>query len=327
MKKNVLITGAAGFIGSNLAAYLLGRGCEVWGVDNFSTGSKKSLTHLKKNKKFRFYETDISKYSGKSKNSPLAKIHPDCIVHLAAAKIPRYGNSLHTLKNNVHGTENMLETARRCGAKFIFASTSDVYGKNKNLPFREDGDLLLGPPVSRRWAYASSKLLDEHLTIAYSEEFKLPVVILRLFGGYGPGQSLSWQGGPQGIFIEAGLKGDKIPIHGDGRQTRTFIYIDDIVRAIYMAMTRKEAVGEIINIGTSREISIKEMAEMIWKLCGKRGRPDLEFIPYTKFSRRYEDVRRRVPDITRAKKLLGFCPQVELKDGLSRMIKWQREKS
>ena len=320
MKRNVLITGVAGFIGSNLAAYLLRRGWVVYGVDNLSTGSRKNVNPLKRNKKFHFYEIDISK------KLSIPKIHPDIIVHLAAAKIPRYGNSLHTLKTNVHGTENMLEAARKFRAKFIFASTSDVYGKNKELPFREDGDLLLGSSLSRRWAYAVSKLLDEHLTIAYSEEFKLPIVILRFFGGYGPGQNLSWTGGPQGLFIEAALKGDKIPIHGDGKQTRTFIYIDDIVRAIYLAMTRKEAIGEIINIGTEREISIKELGKLIWRLCDKKGEPDLEFIPYAKFSGKYEDVRRRVPDITKAKKLLGFSPEVELEEGLLRLIKWQKEK-
>jgi len=320
MKKKVLITGVAGFIGSNLAGKLLQEGWEIYGIDNLSIGLKDNLKSLKKNKKFHFFEMDISK------KISIPKINFDIIVHLAAAKIPRYGNSLHTLKTNVHGTENMLEVARKLHAKFIFASTSDVYGKNKELPFREDGDLLLGSSLSRRWAYASSKLLDEHLAIAYSEEFKLPIVILRFFGGYGPWQSLSWTGGPQGIFIEKTLRGDKIPIHGDGKQTRTFIYIDDIVRAIHLAMTRKEAIGEIINVGTTREISIKELAKLIWRLCGKKGEPDLEFIPYNKFSGKYQDVRRRVPDITKAKKLLGFSPEVGLEEGLIRLIKWQKEK-
>ena len=214
----------------------------------------------------------------------------------------------------------MLDIARKCRAKFIFASTSDVYGKNKELPFKEDGDLLLGTSFSRRWAYAVSKLLDEHLTIAYSEEFKLPIVILRFFGGYGPGQNLSWTGGPQGIFIEAALKGNKLPIHGDGRQTRTFIYIDDMVRAIHLAMTMKAAEGEIINIGTKREISIKDLAKVIWRLCKRRGRPNLKFIPYAKFSKKYQDVRRRVPDISKAKKILGFYPEVELEEGLLKLI-------
>ena len=311
---NILITGVAGFIGANLANYLLKRGWEVYGIDNLSTGPRENLKALKKNKKFHFYKIDISK------KVSIPKIHPDIIVHLAAAKIPRYGNSLHTLKTNVHGTENMLDIARKCRAKFIFASTSDVYGKNKELPFKEDGDLLLGTSFSRRWAYAVSKLLDEHLTIAYSEEFKLPIVILRFFGGYGPGQNLSWTGGPQGIFIEAALKGNKLPIHGDGRQTRTFIYIDDMVRAIHLAMTMKAAEGEIINIGTKREISIKDLAKIIWRLCKRRGKPNLKFIPYAKFSKKYQDVRRRVPDISKAKKILGFYPEVELEEGLLKLI-------
>lgn len=313
---NVLITGISGFIGSNLARDLLKRGFDVWGIDNLSAGLEKNLVALKTNRNFHFYEVDVSE-------EYLPGARPQVIVHLAAAKIPRYGNSLHTIETNIHGTENMLKLARRYNAKFILASTSDVYGKSRNIPFREDGDLLLGPTSSRRWAYAASKLVDEHLTIGYYEEFRFPVVILRFFGGYGPGQSLSWQGGPQGIFIEAALKGDRIPVHGDGRQTRTFIYIDDIVRAIYLSIVEKKAEGEIINIGTDEEISIIELADMIWRLCGREGKPDLEYIPYTKFSQRYEDVRRRVPDISKAKRILGFSPEIKLEDGLSRMIKWR----
>lgn len=316
----ILISGAAGFIGSNLARFLLKQGGEIYGLDNLSTGSKENLADLIKDKNFHFLQIDISR------NLSFLEISPEIIVHLAAAKIPRYGGSLHTLKTNLSGTENMLEMAKRSRAKFILASTSDVYGKNKVLPFREDSDLVLGPSHIQRWAYAASKLIDEHLTLAYSEEFKLPAVILRFFGGYGPGQNLSWTGGPQGVFIEKSLKGERIPIHGDGTQTRTFIYIDDLVKAIYLAMTRTEAEGNIINIGTEREISIIDLAKLIWRLGGKEGEAPLEFISYETFSRGYEDVRRRVPDISRAKEILGFCPEVELEDGLSRMIKWQKEK-
>lgn len=312
----VLISGVAGFIGSNLATYLLKEGWEVYGLDNLSTGSRENLMPLKENKKFYFYERDISQ------DLSSLNIQPEIIVHLAAAKIPRYGGSLHTLNTNTRGTENMLELARQNQAKFILASTSDVYGKSHNLPFREDGDLVLGPSWVRRWAYAASKLIDEHLALAYNEEFKLPVVVLRFFGGYGPGQNLSWTGGPQGVFIAASLRGERIPIHGDGKQTRTFIYIDDLIRAIYLAMTRAEALGQIINVGTEREVSIVELAKLIWSLCRQKGEPPLEFIPYSQFSRGYEDVRRRVPDISRAKEILGFYPEVELEDGLNRMIKW-----
>lgn len=312
----ILISGAAGFIGSNLSRFLLKQGWEIYGLDNLSTGSRDNLAGLIKDKKFHFLQTDISG------DIPFLEIPPEIIVHLAAAKIPRYGGSLHTLKTNLRGTENMLEMAKRSRAKFILASTSDVYGKSKGLPFREDGDLVLGPSWVRRWAYAASKLIDEHLALAYNEEFKLPVVILRLFGGYGPGQNVSWTGGPQGVFIEKSLKGERIPIHGDGAQTRTFIYIDDLVRAIYLAVTKAEAEGKIINVGTEREISIMDLAKLIWRLCGKEGDAPLEFISYETFSRGYEDVRRRVPDISRAKEILGFCPEVELEDGLNRMIKW-----
>lgn len=316
--KKALITGSAGFIGSNLASYLLNKGWEVYAIDNLSAGIKENLRSLKRNRNFHFYEYDISR-----RILPL-NIRPKVIVHLAAAKIPRYGNSLNTLRTNMHGTENMLDVARKCRAKFIFASTSDVYGKSMELPFREGGDLLLGATISRRWAYASSKIFDEHLTLAYVEEYGVPAVILRFFGGYGPGQSLTWTGGPQGIFIEKSLKGDKIPIHGDGRQKRTFIYIEDLVKAIYLAMTEDKAIGEIINIGTCEEISIRDLAGLIWRLCKRKGMPPLKFIPYSKFSHCYEDVRRRIPDITKAKKILGFQPKICLEEGLSRMIEWWR---
>jgi UDP-glucose 4-epimerase len=319
--QRLLITGVAGFLGSNLLDRVLAAGHEVLGIDNLSMGKRENLAAHLENPAFRFLEADITEpatWSGLDQAF-------DCVVHLAAFKIPRYGNALATLTINARGTENVLEFASRAGCKCVVASTSDVYGRNPTLPFSEDDDSVLGSSKVARWGYAVSKLFDEHLAFAYQESYGIPVTVLRYFGSYGPRQHLSWWGGPQSVFIEAGLNGGEFTIHGDGLQTRSFTYVSDTVEATYTAMLKSEANGEIFNVGSVHEITILELAALIKRLCGTPGEIRLRFIPYESFTgAAYQDVRRRVPDVSRCERILGVKAVVGLEEGLLRTIEWQR---
>jgi len=199
-----------------------------------------------------------------------------------------------------------------------------VYGKSTALPFREDGDCLVGPSTSRRWAYAASKLAIEHMALAYQIEYGVPVSLLRYFGTYGERQYLDWWGGPQGVFLRAIDEGRPIEVHGDGRQTRCFIHVTDLALGTALAAEKDEANGEIFNIGTDEEVSIHELALLMHELSGAGGTASVELIPYESFSGSYEDVRRRVPDLTKSRELLGFEPRVPLRDGLTRLWTWYR---
>lgn len=318
----VLVTGGAGFLGSNLTKKLLDSGHEVVVVDNLSMGRMENLDACAGREGFEFVRADVTEpatFEGLGENF-------ERIVHLAAFKIPRYGKALDTLQINYRGTECTLEYARRLNCKCILASTSDVYGRNPAVPFSEEHtDSVIGSSKAPRWAYAVSKLFDEHLALAYQDAYGFPVVLLRFFGSYGPNQHLSWWGGPQSVFIDAVLNGETIPIHGDGSQTRSFTYVSDTVEGIYQATVRDEANGEVINIGATTEITILALAEKITKLCGKSGKPDIELIPYESFTGgKYQDVMRRVPDTTLCKKLLGVEAKVGLDEGLRRTIEWQK---
>ncbi len=247
------------------------------------------------------------------------------IVHLAAFKIPRYGNRLDTLDINVRGMRAVLEAARRIGCKVVFSSTSDVYGKSPMLPFQEDAsDLVMGPPQVRRWAYAVSKMYGEHLCLGYRETHGVPVVVIRYFGSYGPRQHLDWWGGPQALFIKAALAGEEMEVHGDGLQTRCFCYVDDMVDGTVRAIEREAAIGEIINLGGDEEVTIRGLAELTWRLVGRTDPPRVRLVPYEQFGGRYEDVRRRVPDLAKAKRLLSFQPRIGLEEGMRRTIAWIR---
>ncbi|HSG99083.1 MAG TPA: NAD-dependent epimerase/dehydratase family protein, partial [candidate division Zixibacteria bacterium] len=239
----ILITGAAGFLGSHLTDHFIAEGHEVIAVDNLSMGRRENLSQHVNNPALRFHMLDVLDERGLR----------DCatgvekIVHLAAYKIPRYGKAIDTLTINNLGTVNVLKLARSLDCKTVIASTSDVYGKSADLPFREDGDCLIGPSSRPRWSYAVSKLYDEHLGLASMAAYGFPVTLLRFFGSYGPRHHLSWWGGPQSVFIEKILKGEETPIHGDGQQTRSFTYVSDTVAGIAAATHRDQANGEIIN--------------------------------------------------------------------------------
>jgi UDP-glucose 4-epimerase len=315
----VLITGAAGFIGSNLSAELLRRGHEVVGYDNLSQGSHANLQAVTSQEAFEFREADIRDGAAMEEAARGCGV----IVHLAAYKIPRYGDAYETLMINGMGSEVVAQVAARAGAKIVAASTSDVYGKNPRLPFSEDMDSVIGGPHVKRWAYAVSKMFEEQLLLACHERFGIDVVLLRLFGGYGPNQNRTWWGGPQAVFIERALAGDTLPVHGDGSQTRSFTYISDHIAGIAAAVESSRADNLVVNLGADQEISIRGLAELIWRLVHGGGAPaPIELIPYTSFGA-YEDVSRRLPDIARARDLLGFEPQVDLDTGLMKTIEWQ----
>ncbi|SHJ61089.1 NAD-dependent epimerase/dehydratase family protein [Pseudozobellia thermophila] len=320
--KKILVTGVAGFLGSNLLGKLLREGHQVIGIDNLSMGRMENIHEYLTHDRFRFIEKDIlDQTTFQGIDSDI-----DVIVHLAAFKIPRYGNAVDTLKINTKGSENMLELARRLDCKFVLASTSDVYGMNPDLPFVEDGNCVIGDSKVPRWGYAVSKLYDEHLSLAYMEDYGIPVVLLRFFGSYGPNQHLSWWGGPQSVFIDCILNNKEIPIHGDGLQTRTFTYVDDTVEGIYAATVKPEANGEIFNIGANEEITILELAQMLKEIAGEPCNSTIKLIPYNEISagRKYQDVMRRVPDTSKAERILGVKAKTSMREGLKRTFEWQK---
>jgi len=317
----ILITGVAGFIGSNLAQKLLERGHTVVGVDNLNYGFERNISDIKNSPHFEFIMGDIA--------NPLIlkEVKSDIIVHLASQKIPRYTNALRTLEENYLMLRNVVHKCLLDGSKILFASTSDVYGKNPKIPFNEESDLVMGPTTVKRWAYALSKMYGEQYIIANHEEYGLTYTITRFFGSYGPHQNLTWWGGPQSVFIEKAFKNEPIDVHGDGTQTRTFTYVDDTVMALVNCIENNKSDNQIFNTGSksNAEIAIKDLAVLIWKLVnGEQSEPKINFIPYSSFGK-YEDVMRRVPDITKLKTTFGFEPQWDLKEGLIETIKWQKQ--
>lgn len=268
---------------------------------------------------FKFSKTDIRDEAGVIEKSEGC----EALVHLAAFKIPRYTDALETLLINSLGSENVMKAAARHRVKVVAASTSDVYGKNPEVPFHEESNLVVGNPHVKRWAYAISKMFEEQLMFAYMEKFRIPVVPLRFFGGYGPNQNLSWWGGPQSVFINQALDDAEIEVHGNGQQTRSFTYISDHVDGIIRAVELDTANNQVFNIGNTREISIHDLALLIWRLIrGESSTPKIKLVPYETFGK-YEDVVRRIPDISRARSLLGFHPRVDLEEGLRETIVWQ----
>jgi UDP-glucose 4-epimerase len=317
----VCVTGVAGFIGSNLTAALLERGHAVVGVDNLSQGERLNMAGFAEHPAYTFLEHDIC-----DRQAMLAAVDGcEVVVHLAAYKIPRYSDALDTLRINTHGSESVLDAARAVGAKFVAASTSDVYGKNSEVPFSEDSNLVIGNPDVKRWAYAISKMFEEQMMFAYRDRYQMRIVALRFFGGYGPNQNLTWWGGPQSVFINAALDNQELELHGDGSQTRSFTYISDHVDGIAACVEMSAADGYVFNLGNTYEISIAGLAKLIWGMVRPNEAPKITLKPYASFGK-YEDVMRRIPDITRARSLLGFEPKVDLEAGLRRTIRWQIER-
>ncbi len=313
------MAGGAGFIGSNLSEKLLHEGHEVLAIDNFSYGNESNISAFKNHGSYSFLEGDLNDFS------VIENIDCDYIVHLASQKIPRYDNSFRTINDNSIMTKNVVRLALEKSAKLVFASTSDVYGKNTEYPFSEESDLVLGPTNIKRWAYAASKIHSEHYIIANAEQNGLKYSIMRFFGSYGPNQNTTWWGGPQSVFIDKAFKKESFEIHGDGLQSRTFTYVEDTVQGIMKCIFHPKSENEIFNIAGNpdSEISIQDLAKLIWKLINPDEEIKLEYIPYSSFGK-YEDVRRRLPNIDKISELLNFKPNWSLEEGLKKTIDWQR---
>jgi UDP-glucose 4-epimerase len=317
----VLITGGAGFVGSHLADELLQRGDEVYVLDNLATGSIANIAHLKPNPKFHYTIDSVT-------NEPLlAEMVDMCdvVVHLAAAVGVKLivEAPVHTIETNVHGTEVVLKHANKKKKLVLIASTSEVYGKSVEVPFNEGADLVLGPTAKHRWAYACSKLIDEFLALAYWKERKLPVIIVRLFNTVGPRQT-----GQYGMvipnFVRQALAGQPITVFGDGEQSRSFTYVGDVVRAMVALINEPAAVGQVFNIGNGKEISINDLAAKVRTLTGSHS--EIVRIPYDQaYEAGFEDMPRRVPDISKIRALIGYEPTVELDETLARVIEYFRQ--
>jgi UDP-glucose 4-epimerase len=293
----------------------------VIGVDDLSTGSLDNVTHLMDQPGFTLHEFDC-RDAGR-----LGQVFGECdaIVHLAAMKIPRYGGALKTMEVNVDGSHAAFKVALATGAHIVIASTSDVYG-NAQAPFREDGDIVLGPPTSRRWSYATSKLYDEHLALRLAEEQGLKVTILRLFNAYGPFNHASWWGGPLSSFIEDLLDGKTLELHGDGQQVRSFTYVTDTVDGFIRALERPESAGEVINVGNDQPVTIDELARRVQAALGIEGALRAVIKPLDTIGGNYQDVYYRVPSTEKAKAILGFEAKVGLDEGIERTVAWIRER-
>jgi UDP-glucose 4-epimerase len=311
-----LITGGAGFIGSHLAERLLGLGHQVTILDNLSTGSIDNIAHLKGAACFSYTIDSVS-------NEPLvAELVDgnDVVFHLAAAVGVKLivEQPVHTIETNVHGTEVVLKHANKKKKLVFIASTSEVYGKSTDVPFREAADLVLGPTVKHRWAYACSKMIDEFLALAYWKEKKLPVVIVRLFNTVGPRQTGQY-GMVLPTFVRQALAAQPITVFGDGTQSRSFTYVADVVDALIALASEPRAIGEVYNIGNTNEVTIRELADKVKALAGSNS--PIEYIPYDEaYELGFEDMPRRVPDISKLSSLIGYAPKVGLDEIIRRVI-------
>jgi nucleoside-diphosphate-sugar epimerase len=316
-----LITGGAGFVGSHLAERLLADGHEVLVIDNLSTGSIDNISHLKSHPRFSYVVDSIM-------NEPLlAEMIDRCdvVFHLAAAVGVKLivEQPVHTLETNVHGTEVVLKHANKKKKVVFIASTSEVYGKSTDVPFRETADLVLGPTSKHRWAYACSKLIDEFLALAYWKEKKLPVVIVRLFNTVGPRQTGQY-GMVLPTFVRQALAGQPITVFGDGTQSRSFSYVGDVVDGLLKLAHEPRAIGEVFNIGSTTEVTIGELAARVKKMTDSAS--PIEKVPYdVAYEAGFEDMPRRVPDIAKIQSLVGFAPKMGLDDIIRSVVEHVRQ--
>ncbi len=315
-----LLTGGAGFVGSHLADALLQRGDDVLVVDDLSTGSMNNIRHLKGQRGFEYVIDSIMN------ESLMAELidQADVIFHLAAAVGVKLivDAPVRTIETNVHGTEVVLTHASKKRKLVVVFSTSEVYGKNTAVPFREDADLVMGPTPKHRWAYACSKALDEFLALAYWKEKKLPIIIARLFNTVGPRQT-----GRYGMvipnFVRQALTGAPITVFGDGRQSRSFTDVRDVVDGLLRLVDEPRAVGEVFNIGNLEEITIRELAERVRSVTGSRS--EITLVPYDEaYEAGFEDMPRRVPDLTKIRQLVGYAPTTGLDEILRRVVEHSR---
>ncbi len=311
----VLITGGAGFIGSHLADAYLQRGDEVLIIDDLSTGTIENIRHLKNNPRFQYTIDSVH-------NQPVtAELVDQCdvVVHLAAAVGVKLivESPVRTIETNVKGTEVVLALANKKQKRVLVASTSEVYGLSTDVPFKEDGNLVMGATTKGRWSYACSKAIDEFLALAYWREKRLPTTIVRLFNTVGPRQT-----GRYGMviptFVKQALAGRPITVYGNGKQTRCFGYVGDVVGALIKLMDHADSVGQVYNIGSTEEISIVKLAEKVKELTNSAS--EIVFVPYDEaYEEGFEDMPRRVPDTSKIRQLVGFQPTMKL-DGILQSV-------
>ena len=319
--ERVLVTGGAGVIGSHLVDALLERGRTVTVLDDLSTGKQQNVAAHRDDPRFHFVRGDINDATTVDRLVGGA----DIVYHLAAAvgvkNIVR--DPLNAVLTNVRGTENVLASAHRHGATVLVASTSEIYGKSPDAPFREESDRVLGPTSVHRWSYSTAKAIDEHLAFAYGEK-GLRVSIVRYFNSYGPRIDERGYGSVIARFAVQALAGEPITVHGDGRQTRCFTYVSDTVRGTMLAAESDAGHGGVFNIGSTEEVTIGELAVVAREILGSRSA--IVLTPYESYyGTGFEDTRRRVPDVSRARAAIGFEAQIRLRDGLARTLEWCRE--
>jgi UDP-glucose 4-epimerase len=301
---------------------LLDKGHDVLILDNLSTGSIDNISHLKGRRGFEYFIDTVT-------NEPLlAELidRSDVVFHFAAAVGVKLivEQPVYTIETNVHGTEVVLKHANKKKKLVVIASTSEVYGKSEDVPFREDSDLVMGPTPKHRWAYACSKAIDEFLALAYWKERKLPVIIVRFFNTVGPRQT-----GQYGMvipnFVRQALAGKAITVFGDGTQSRSFCHVADVVGALLKLVAEPKAVGEVINIGNAHEVTIRQLAERVRDLSGSKS--PIKLVPYDEaYESGFEDMPRRVPDLTKVQGLIGYQPRHSLDDILNQVIEYFRRR-
>ena len=313
---NVLVTGGAGFIGSHLVASLVSSRHGVTVLDNLSTGNLSNLTPV---------ISDVAFVEGDILDPDLVESHvrrSDLVYHLAAAVGVGniMANPLQSIITNTTGTEHVLRSCHRHGVRVVVASTSEIYGKTPKLPMNEDDDRILGSTAISRWSYSTAKALDEHLALAYSSE-GLAVSIVRYFNSYGPHLDEKGYGSVIANFIRQARNGEPLTVHGDGLQQRCFTFVSDTVRGTILAGTRPEALGSVFNIGSNFEISIADLARLI--LDKTKSSSTITNVSYEqRYGTSFEDTRRRVPSLDRARDVLGYSPTIDLAEGIDRTLAW-----
>lgn len=318
-----LITGGAGFIGSHLAERLLGRGDRVVLLDNLSTGSMDNIRHLKS---FDGMEYHLDNIENRQLVAELVD-DADAVIHLAAAVGVKLivESPVRTIETNVNGTQRILEAACKKRKLVLTASTSEVYGKNTNVPFHEDADLVLGPTTKGRWSYAASKALDEFLALSYWKEKQLPVIVVRLFNTVGPRQT-----GRYGMvlpnFVKSALDNTPISIYGDGKQSRCFCDVRDTVESLVRLIDTEKSIGEVVNVGNTEEVSIEQLAQLVKQRTNSKSA--IEFVPYDQaYEPGFEDMMRRVPCVDKLEALTGFRPRTPLTEIIDRVAAFFQQKA